>query len=67
VVGLKLTFLGRMGRGGVLMGKLEKKPEKPYSKPTLAVYGTVKQLTETVGPRKQLDGGAITGMRHTAI
>jgi len=51
----------------MLMAKVKKKSELPYSKPTLTVYGTVQQLTGTVGPRKALDGGAITGMRHTAV
>ena len=31
--------------------------KKPYSKPTLTVYGTVKELTQTGGFRGQLDGG----------
>jgi hypothetical protein len=56
-----------MGWGEMLMAKLNKKPEKPYSKPTLTVYGTVQQLTGTVGPKMALDGGAILGMRHTEI
>jgi hypothetical protein len=49
------------------MAKLTKKPEKPYSKPTLTVYGAVQQLTNAVGHTMQPDGGAISGMTHTSI
>jgi len=49
------------------MASLKKKPEKPYSKPTLTVYGTVQQLTGTLGPKMALDGSTITGHRHTEI
>jgi hypothetical protein len=49
------------------MAKLNKKREKPSSKPTSTVYGTVQQLAGTVGPKRALDGGTITGMRHTSI
>jgi hypothetical protein len=45
--------------------KREKK--KPYSKPTLTVYGTVRELTQTVRNRGQLDGGARIGHRHTHL
>jgi hypothetical protein len=31
--------------------------KKPYSTPTLTVYGTVRELTQTVGLRGQPDGG----------
>jgi len=56
-----------MGWGEMLMAKLKKRPEKPYSKPTLAVYGTVQQLTGTLGPKMALDGSTIIGHRHTEI
>jgi len=36
--------------------KLE--PKKPYSKPTLTVYGTVRELTQHVGARGNSDGGS---------
>ncbi len=49
------------------MAKMTKKPQKSYSKPTLTRYGTIQELTGTVGPMKALDGGAILGMRHTAV
>lgn len=35
--------------------KLE--PKKPYSKPTLTLYGTVRDLTQRVGPNGGGDGG----------
>jgi hypothetical protein len=34
-----------------------KKPKKPYTKPTLTVYGTVRELTQKVGTAGQADGG----------
>jgi len=40
-----------------------KKLEKPYTKPTLTVYGKVQELTQTVAPNGNLDGG--TGARTT--
>lgn len=49
------------------MAKMDKKPEKPYSKPTLTIYGTVQQLTGTIGPMNLTDGGGIPGMGKTAI
>lgn len=32
-------------------------PKKPYSTPVLTVYGTVRELTQAVGPKRALDGG----------
>ncbi|HTG29227.1 MAG TPA: lasso RiPP family leader peptide-containing protein [Methylomirabilota bacterium] len=49
------------------MSKPDKKPEKPYSKPTLTVYGTVRQLTGVVGHHMALDGGSIVNMTHTSL
>jgi hypothetical protein len=38
------------------MGKAVKREEKkPYSKPTLTVYGTVRELTQRVGGRGNHD------------
>jgi hypothetical protein len=34
-----------------------KKPKKPYTKPTLTVYGTVTELTQKVGLTGSLDNG----------
>jgi hypothetical protein len=40
------------------MGKpLKWEPKRPYSKPTLTVYGTVRELTQSRGSRGRLDGG----------
>jgi hypothetical protein len=76
VVGLKLNFFGPHGllgslpglitfaQRGELMAKLNKKPEKPYSKPTLTVYGAVQQLTAAVGPNHMQDGGTTFVMTH---
>jgi len=40
------------------MGKpVKREPKKPYSKPTLTVYGTVRELTRTVSIQGTFDGG----------
>jgi hypothetical protein len=41
------------------------KREKPYSKPTLTTYGTIRELTKNVGFNGQLDGGL--GSRKTMM
>ena len=43
------------------------KPEtkKPYSKPKLTVYGTVRELTRSVGNTGQRDGGRVAGSTRT--
>jgi hypothetical protein len=47
------------------MGKpVNGEPKKPYSKPILTVYGTVRDLTQSTGPNGRRDGGRITN--HTA-
>ena len=35
---------------------IKREPKKPYSKPTLTTYGTVRELTQSVGIRGSLDG-----------
>ena len=40
------------------MGKpVEREPKKPYSKPTLTNYGTVRELTKAVGFSGNTDSG----------
>ncbi len=42
------------------MGKpVKREPKKPYSKPVLTVYGTVRELTQTLGHTGNLDGQRI--------
>jgi hypothetical protein len=41
------------------------KQERPYSKPTLTVYGKVQELTKTIGRMGMGDGGTITNRKHT--
>jgi hypothetical protein len=36
---------------------VKRETKKPYSKPTLTVYGTVRELTQRRGARGRLDGG----------
>lgn len=41
------------------MGKpVKREPKKPYSKPSLTVYGTVRELTQQQGTHGMTDGGA---------
>jgi len=41
------------------MGKpVKREPKKPYSKPTLTLYGTVRELTQRVGSHGNGDGGS---------
>jgi hypothetical protein len=44
--------------------KLE--PKKPYSKPTLTLYGTVRELTQRVGAHGTGDGGGFPRNRTGA-
>jgi hypothetical protein len=37
---------------------VKREPKRPYSKPTLTVYGTVRELTQKVGRTGQADGGS---------
>jgi hypothetical protein len=46
---------------------VKREPKKPYSKPALTVYGTVRELTQRVGSRGNLDGGAQLGKRHSHL
>ncbi len=46
---------------------VKREPKKPYSKPKLTVYGTVRELTKSVGRHHHLDGGPMRGDRHTAM
>ncbi len=32
-------------------------PKQTYAKPVLTIYGTVRDLTQQVGPRRNADGG----------
>lgn len=36
---------------------VKREPKKPYTKPTLTVYGTVRELTRTVGTHGTRDNG----------
>ncbi len=47
------------------MGKPAKREtKKPYSKPTLTVYGTVRELTQRVGPRGKHDRAGGSPLRN---
>jgi hypothetical protein len=41
--------------------------KKPYSKPTLTVYGTVRELTQTRGPNGQKDKHGNRAPAHTHV
>jgi hypothetical protein len=50
------------------MGKpVKPEPKKPYSKPTLTVYGTVRELTQRVGTHGKADGGRSLRANRTHI
>lgn len=54
-----ITCIRRRG-----MGKsVKRSPKKPYSVPVLTVYGTVQQLTQAVGLRKNPDNGRAPRVR----
>lgn len=36
---------------------VKREPKKPYKKPSLTVYGTVRELTRKVGTAGHADGG----------
>jgi hypothetical protein len=36
---------------------VKRETKKPYSKPTLTLYGTVRELTQSTGHHGQFDGG----------
>jgi hypothetical protein len=42
---------------------VKREPKKPYSRPTLTVYGTVRELTQSQGFAGQSDGGARSSPR----
>ena len=47
---------------------VKREPKKPYTKPTLTVYGTVRELTKKVGRTGRTDGGnPRSGKFRTAI
>jgi hypothetical protein len=50
------------------MGKLKKpEPKKPYSKPTLTLYGTVRELTQQTGITGMRDGGLSLAANKTNV
>jgi hypothetical protein len=50
------------------MGKpAEPETKKPYSKPTLTVYGTVRELTQMTGNTGSRDNGRVAGSTKTNI
>ena len=46
---------------------VKRAPKKPYIRPTLTVYGTVRDLTLRVGTKGKLDGGGTLGRRHSHL
>ena len=39
-----------------------KAPKKPYHRPRLRVYGDLRTLTQTIGPKGAPDGGPLMAM-----
>lgn len=46
---------------------VKRQPKKPYCAPVLIVHGTVREVTQAVGPRKKRDGGNRRGRRRTSL
>jgi len=46
---------------------VKREPKKPYVKPALTVYGTVRELTQKVSTSGHLDGGTVIGRRHSHL
>jgi hypothetical protein len=42
---------------------VKREPKKPYSKPTLTVYGTVRELTQKIGRTGSADAGTFPRFR----
>lgn len=50
------------------MSEAEKpSPKKPYEQPVLKVYGTVRDITKTVGPHGGTDGGGFPTDRTSTV
>lgn len=46
---------------------VKRERKKPYTKPTLTVYGTVRELTQAVGPHGSKDGGPNPAKKKTSF
>jgi hypothetical protein len=46
---------------------VKRETKKPYSKPTLTVYGTVRELTQQTGSRGQKDQVGNRAPAHTHV
>jgi hypothetical protein len=46
---------------------VKREAKKPYSKPLLTVYGTVRELTQTRGPNGQKDKVGNRAPAHTHV
>ena len=44
-----------------------KEPPKPYSKPTLTTYGTVREHTKSLGPNGMVDNGGTGTHTKTSL
>jgi hypothetical protein len=45
----------------------KQKPKKPYQKPTLIIYGTVRDITQSIGNMGAMDGGVLLGKRKSHL
>ena len=46
---------------------VKREPKRPYTKPILTVYGTVRELTQRVGNRGQKDRPGNRAPAHTSV
>jgi hypothetical protein len=49
------------------MTKPKREPKKPYAKPKLTVYGTVREVTQKVGTMGRMDGGIVGQPKKSAL
>ena len=49
------------------LAPMKRQPKKPYSKPTLTVYGTVRELTQKVGVHGSRDNGINPAQNKTSF
>jgi hypothetical protein len=46
---------------------VKREGKKTYTKPTLTVYGTVRELTQKLGHNGRVDGGTMIGKKHSHL
>lgn len=50
-----------------MMKSTKKIAKKGYIRPQLLTYGAIREITQSVGSVKMLDGGTVMGLRRSGI